>query len=484
MANPIAIGMLLVLGSIQDGPPIETGLAWDGLVSTKTFTELALQATGNEDAGIALETVSGSPVVAAELTLRNGVPATGWMPVETGSLGDVTLRYSIDGGPWTELDAGFLERGAGRVILAGEVAIDQLGQIVGTTIVSATDLPRLPLAYAHVSVLAIGRDALARLDEAQLRALLEYVGLCGSVLLIDPPTQVEQLMSQRAACGGRYLQATGIDGNTADVLETLMTHDAGRLPDERTLGRLLNQRGADIRLMSIYLGGFLLLFITLTAVPRSRAAALAFSLLATALAALLWTGGSRQSFVAWAEVAATERVARYASLERASATGRGAQVLRLQSLARSPMHIMGDGLVLNWKEAARDRYLDWSASLLQEMQVLSMGSFPVAPSLRAGTDGEIVTVCNRGDRETRPAYLHWRGANYRVPALAPGSRWTADASTATTGPSAHLRLLARRASGRAVTLLHPLEVPANGGEQRAWLMQTESGETGATPCPG
>ncbi len=484
MLTPFSIGVVLALVSVQDGPLIETELAWGGRVSATTFTELTLRATGSGDASVVFETAGRSPIVTAELKLQNGAAVTASIPVESGGPGDVALRYRVDGRPWTNLDAGGLEHGAGTVILAGEAATAYLGHITGTTIVSAADLPRLPLAYTHVAALALGRDALARLDEAQLRALLEHIGSCGRVLLIDPPTQVERLVNQRAACGGRYLLATGADVNAGQVLETLMTRSAGRLPDERELGWLLRDRDADIRLITLYLGGFLLLFVTLTAVPRLRGVGLGFCLLATALAGLLWTGGSRQSFVAWAEVSAMERVARYASLERSTAIGRGAQAVHLQSLARSPMHITGDGLVLHWSETVGDRYLDWTASLLQEMQVFSAGSFPVESRLRAGTDGSIVTVCNRGEGATSPAYLHWQGANYEVPSLASGARWIADESTATAEPTPHLRLLTRRSSGHAVTLLQPLKVPANGGEQQAWLMRTESDTQEVSPCRG
>ena len=392
---------------------------------------------------------------------------------------------SVQDGPAIETELQWRPPDSARIVVAGDAVAARLGQVTGATVVSAADLPRPPLAYERSVVLAIGRDALSRLDDLQLRAVLEHVGLCGRVLLIDPPAEVERLMRQRAACGGRYLLDAASGESATQALRTLARQGANPLPDAITLGRLLIGRSADIRLIALYLGGFLLIFATLLTVPRSRGGvALTFSLLATALAGALWGGGSRQAFVAWAEVAGTERIARYASLERASAMGRGTEVLHLQSLARSPLKIMGEGLILNWSETARDRYLDWSASLLQEMQVFSMGSFPVENRLRAGTQGETVTVCNQGNRQTPAAYLNWRGANYDVPGLAPGERWTADESTATAESAPHLQLLARRASREAVTLLQPLQVPGNGGSQRAWLMRVEANEPGAKPCRG
>ena len=481
MASPFSAAVLLALLSIQGEQLIQTDLAWAGAVSSTAFTELTLRAATSMDATVAFEVAGPSTVVATSMQLHNGEPAIARMPVVSGDLDGVVLRYSVDDAPWQELDAGRLERGPGEFVLVGESAINVLGDVPGTTIVAANDLPGLSSAYTHVAAVALGGDALGRLDEAQLRAFLEYVGLCGRVLLIDPTDQVKQLVSQRAACGRRYFATSSADGDIATALEMLMTRGADRLPDEQALGGLLESRGADIRLIAFYLGGFLLIFVVLTAAPRSRGVALAFSVLLTALAGFFWDGGNKHVFVAWAETTTTDSVARYSSLERASATGRGPQVLQLQSLARSPMHITGRSLVLNWSEIASERHLDWSASLLQEMRVFAMGSFPVEPRLRASADGTEVIVCNRSDGHTQPAYLHWQGNNYEVPALAPGERWTTNESNITVEVSAHLRLLAHRTANSELALLRPLEVPSNGSDQRAWLMTTETDARGV-PC--
>lgn len=481
MASSFSAAVLLALSSIQGAQLIQADLAWDGAVSTPEFSEITLRAATSLDANVAFQLAGPSIVVTTNLQLHNGKPAIARMPVTSGDPDGVALRYSVDGAPWRELDAGRLQRGAANIVLAGESAINVLGDVPGTTIVAADDLPGLSSAYTHVAAVALGGDALARLDEAQLRAFLEYVGLCGRVLLIDPTDRVKQLVSQRAACGRRYFATIDTSGDEATALETVMTRRADRLPDEQALGGLLESRSADTRLIAFYLGGFLLIFVVLTAVPRSRGVALAFSVLLTVLAGFFWHGGNKHAFVAWAETTTTDSVARYSSLERASASGRGAQVLQLQSLARSPMHITGRSLVLNWSEIASERHLDWSATLLQEMRVFSMGSFPVEPRLRAAADGTEVIVCNRSAGQTQPSYLHWQGNNYEVPALAPGERWVTDESNITVEASAHLRLLALRTAHHQLALLHPLEVPSNGSDQRAWLMTTET-DARELPC--
>ncbi len=349
-------------------------------------------------------------------------------------------------------------------------------------IVAAADLPRTAATYSHIAAIGIDRQALARLDETQLRALLEHAGVCGRVLLVDPPGRVADLMRQRAGCGARNFVASRSWQEARTALVELVGRSADVLPDERLLGSLLPDRGADVRLMAVYLGGFLLIFLVLMRVRRPRGAHLAFSVLATLVAGILWSGGARQGFVAWAEAATTDRVARYASLERATAKGRGGQLLQMQSLDRSPMRISGSNLVLHWNRVAAERRFGWTTPVLQEAQVYATGSFPVEPGLRAVEEEGVVTVCNRGGGPSRPAFLRWRGTNYAVPGLAPGARWRVDETTPAAPPAPQLQVLGRRAANRGLTLLQPLTVPANGAVGRAWLMRPETAAVEALPC--
>lgn len=482
MAAPLAIGTLLGISMLQGGPLIEAAMAWNGRVSVATPTEIQVRATSNTAATVAFEVAGQPAVVVARNVPRTGVPLAFSVPVDADSPGDVMLRYSVDGGPSADLYAGRIERGPGIVAVAGDTAAKRLAHLSEITIVAAAALPRLSSSYDHIAALAIDQDALSRLDEPQLRAVLEYVGLCGRVLLIDPPEQVEQLMRQRSACGGRYLVAAGADHDAGTLLGVLLSDSPNELPDALALSNLMPQHNPEMRLVIIYLGGFLLIFITLTLMPRLRSTALGFSLLATALSGVLWTGGDRKTLVAWAEVADGDRVARYMSVERASSAGRGLRSLYMRSLSGPPTDISGDGFTLHWGEAARDRYFDWDASLLQEMRVYSKGSFPVEATLRAGAAAAGITVCNRGNGQTPAAFLRWHNANYRVPALAPGARWSPDDLAIVDDRLAPLRMMMRRSSHGGATLMYSLDVPDYDGAQSAWLVRTESLQVEASPC--
>lgn len=466
----VAVAALAALQGLQ---PVQTDVAWHGEITSPSFSEVSVHATANGERSIAVEVADPDLPVRADMMLRNGESLTASLPVVASNSTELALRYSVDSGPWQEIPIGRLREGDRQTVLAGESAVRALNGRAGTTIVPPSDLPRLPAAYTHIEALVLGSAAFARLDEWQLQAILEFAGWCGRILLIDPPASVERLVSQRAACGSRSI-AIALERDALAVYNELISSPVEALPGERSIRRLLGERRADVRLLTIFLAGFLGVYIVLIAMPRSRSVAHVFSITMATLAVFLWGGGSNSTLVAWAETTTNERVARYASIERASALGRGEQTLQLQSLARSPLSISGDSLRLWWDDVPGNRHVEWKTTLLQEMHVFAAGSFPVESRLRASTNGKDVVVCNRSSGSAPSAYLRWKGINYTVPPLDPGQRWLATEDSITKDRSAHLRLLAQRAAGPEPAILYPLEISANGADKHAWLMSIES----------
>ena len=482
MAAPLAIFATIALATGQGEVELDAKLAWDGHVATTSLTELTITAASDSDAAVTVRFAQTSPVTSSRVDMRQGETATVSMPVAIRPDRDAIAAYRVAGGGWQALEAGRIERRSPIAVAVGESAATWLGDMDRVQAVNGADLPRTASTYSHITAIGIDRNALARLEETQLRALLEYAGVCGRILLVDPSSQVAALMRQRAGCGGRNFITARSKQETRMAMAELIGRPIDSLPDERLLGSLLPQRGAELRLMTLYLAGFLLIFLLLSRIRRPRGTHLAFSVAAALAAGLLWHGGSRQSFVAWAEAATTERVARYASLERATAKGRGEQVLQMQSLERSPVRISGSGLLLQWSAATAERRLEWAPSVLQEAGIYAIGSFPVESNLRAVEEEDAVTVCNIGGRPSQPGFLRWNGANYAIPALAPEARWRLDETTLTATTAPQLAVFARRAPGDGLALLQPLSVPVNDGTREAWLMRPETRFTGESPC--
>ncbi|WP_405234310.1 hypothetical protein [Lentisalinibacter salinarum] len=363
----------------------------------------------------------------------------------------------------------------GETAAAAIGAMESTGDLAAVPTRSPDDLPTQPQDYAAVEALVIDGSALARLDTDRLRALLEYAGRCGPLILIGAPGDAEYVLARRAGCGGRFVAGADARSSTA-VLERLTADGPPAMIDAEALRPLLPDANGEIELMAVFVAGFLGVFLVLLAVPGLRPAALGFCLLATAVAGVLWTGGRNDAFVAWAEVDRGDRIARYVSLGTAVATGRGEHRLPLGEFGGYPTRVIGTDYVLD-EEANR---IEWRATLLAQLSVESAGSFPAEPSLRAEIRDGTARVCNRSHRTVEGAWLAAADGVYAVPPLAPGEIWQAAGTAVSPGPAT--RLLRERAGGLAVLLR--LAIPGDRIAQDAWLVRREIPSAEAAPCSG
>lgn len=482
MIQTLGIVVFVAVSPTQGLSAPDATLVWDGAINSSAFTEVSIRAEAGTR--LAVTTTSGSPTIKTELDAGDDLMVSGSMPIQPDGSDSIVLSIETGGGNSILLDAGELQRGRSPVVLVGETAFSGSQSMPESMSVAASELPTVASAYANIRALVIDGSSLAQLDEQQLRAMLEHVGNCGKTMLIDAAPGVQRLLTQRAGCGGQALITNSKDASADEKLANLLKQRITAMPGTRLLGTLVGSTSANVRLLTIFLAGFLIVFVALCVIPRTRVVALGFCVVATGLAAMLFNSDPRKSFVAWSEVRNGERIARYAAIERLTANTRGTHSLQPQSLERSPRELSGSGLTLHWGDAAGDRRLDWNASLLAEAQLLTAGSFPVEPNLRAGSDGLAVTVCNHGTAMSPPSFLRWRGSTFAVPSLAPSAAWTPVDADPVNEPRPELRLLARRTQRHSLALLQPLRVPANGGKQSAWLMRLETGHPETSPCTG
>ena len=491
MVNSFLVGVFITLAALDSGASIEISLAWEGNVSTNALTELAVVAHGDTDVALTVATESESPRISSVLKIDGSREAQAWMPVVPSS-DDVAVRTQIGSDKLSSNIASQAtanrktigtQPGIAPIVLLGEFAADRFATVAHAMQLAPSDLPRLAAAYKHIRAIVIDGNELAQLEDAQLRALVEHVGNCGRVLLIDVNVDVARLLMQRAGCGGRTIANVNRIDDVGLQLEALLNNKTQQMPGQTALQRLLVRQQTDVALMAIFLSGFLLVFTLMASVPVTRMAALGFCLIATGFTGLLWTGGHRDSFVAWAEVEDGYRVARYSGLEALASAGRGEQTFHTLSLGRSPHWITGDDVTLLWNAEPLDRQLRWLPHLLQEIQVLTSGSFAIESILRAGLTDGIATVCNLGATTTPGAFLRWGDTTYSVPALAPEQRWTPTDEDVVRQRSAPLGLLATRAQGSAIALLRPLRLPSQSrGNQQAWLLRRELDDSEVSPC--
>ena len=482
MNRTIGLGLLLAAASVQGQAPIEATLGWNGHIAADAYTEIAISGRSVPGESLRVRTTGGSTQVEALMPAGNNGLSSVTLPLPVTGAGDIRLQAGTGNNTSGVIAAGRLRPGPGLVAIVGVRIAEKLESVPGTVAVAPTDLPRLGATYAHVRALVVDGTVLPELDAAQLRALLEYVGTCGRAVFAGASPAVQRTLEQRAGCGGRLLAMLPDDAPVDTALSALLDRRAAALPGARTLRTLLGDQSADFELLVLFLAGFVVVYLLLNALPRTRFAGLGFCLLASLLSSMLWSAESRQRFVAWSEVSDGERIARYSALEQLSATARGRQHVQPRSLAESPRTIEGNDLVVHWSDVPTERALEWQASLLEEAHLLTAGSFNVEPNLRAEIRDGMAVVCNQGRSPSPPAYLRWDNHNYAVPALAPTDIWSPGDDPALTESRPELRLLARRTQGIAVALLQPLRVPANGGRQDAWLLRLEVPGTEDSPC--
>ena len=313
--------------------------------------------------------------------------------------------------------------------------------------VNATDWPESAAEYDPQAVVTVDTEALARLDDAELRALLDFAGSCGRVLLIGVNSPVEQVFRNGAACGGRYL-AVAADSADAAAMQARL---AGLPPPPRAsdtqLRNLLEASAGDslrLPVLGLFLAGYVLVFAVLLLSARTRPVALGFCLLATLLVPVLWPAPTSSTFVAWAEAAADESVAGYRGLQRVSR---------------------------------------FEAGRYAAEQTWSRGGFAARPALGVSGGEHGVSVCNRGAAPSAASHLYWRGELYALPRLEPGATWStagAQALPPEARSAPELLLFRERAWRFYAAWLRPL--PTGDRPGLGWLMRYAMPAPGENPC--
>ena len=412
-----------------------------------------------------------------------GLALLTFSPASTAGAGFASLSFSAEQAGSRELreKVNDASPAPGTLVAAGEEAGGLFAGRPDVTVIAAAKLPRSARAYLPVAALAIGGEALHRMDDARLRALLDFVGYCGRAVFVNVERRAFEAITAHAGCGGRYTaRAQGADA--VATFDRLLARTPRPLPGTRALRGLVGAAHPELELAGWFLGGFLLLFLLLAALRPARSIALPFCVLATALPGLLWAGGSRQASAIWAEARADDAIARYVRLDVAAALGRGDERLTPAALAATPRAIDGPGVVLHWGDLPQERRIEWSAAFLQELRLTSVGHLAAARGLRAQAAGDVIRVCNTGRVNAPGGWLHWRGDTWRVPALAPGATWIPSGPAPASDRTPAIRLFERRSPENAPALLQRIEKHEGAGS--AWLMRTEAETHGARPCPG
>lgn len=492
MDGLLLVGVLLAqqLSGVPPTPVrIDADVAFDGHVYANAPTELRVRSFSPAGGRLRLQTIGSSPQVEANLELPRGVTVETSLPLGI-DLSDPApvLKAQLDQAAPQSIALNIVRYSKPWSALVGSVTTEWLSQLPSTEAVRGESLPRLAPAYRQLAAMAIDSRALAALDDAQLRALLDHVGVCGRLMLIGIAASVERVFANKAACDGRFLKVAHDAGRAGIAFAELVELPETAPASTEQVGRLLRESQGpahDLTVPLLFWIGYLVILGLLVLQARTRVAALGFSVVGTLLVVLIWPGAIKSAYVAWAEASSSDRVARYVGLERHTTSRRGSFTLPGSSFGTTPETIAGDDFALQLSTNDEPMQLVWQPSPFQHIDKLTQGSFAIDSLLRVSITDDRPGVCNGGVDFSTPAFLQWQGSVFAIPALQPGTMWSSvDQATldAKALRAPELQLFRDRSAGHATTILQSLPIAIDDKNSRAWLMRYDSDQPGELPC--
>jgi hypothetical protein len=230
---------------------------------------------------------------------------------------------------------------------------------------------------------------------------------------------------------------------------------------------------------------YLFLMAALLVKARPWYTALAFSVIGTALVALMWPAAVSSTFVAWAEMTSNENIARYIGLERHSSARHGSVALPGDEFGGHSLRFSDADFLLLVDGRTDQRHMLWNAIPFEQLDHLTTGSFPVDTTLQFQHNKNSASVCNISSNATEPMYLQWNGSLYELASIKAGERWSTTGNASldfASVRSPELQLFLDRSDGHSLTLLQSLPVPSAQNDERAWLLQYQSHQKGAPLC--
>jgi len=485
MVRLLLVGILLVQQAAclaDQALDFNVSLALGGNAKSGALSELRVDALSSTGGQVSVETLGGSPDVRFSFAILPGQRSSAYAPVGVGIRGEsLTVRARIN-------DAGWQSKMLPPTIVSSRVFSvgEQLTGSTGAIALSKSDLPQLLQSYESVFALAIDGNALAELNDNQLRALLDYAGSCGRLLLVDVATSAREIFAGRAACSGDYILAVNSPTDVATELQNLVDLTGRALPSSfqmQQLAKFTAGGNPSLATVSKFWLAYLIALLILLASSRKPAAIFGLAITATLLVVFIWPKEVSRNFVAWAEASFGDDVARYRSLERHVSYRQNQLSLPVDRYRNELANIVGEGYAIQWNTIDSTASAEWNAKPFQEFMRLATGSFAIEPSLSVHPGNEVVTVCNDSEHSSQSAYLHWKDSIFEIGPLGPGATWTnADKPAINLEPDldGSLALLRSRAREYELAILTPLLL--NDDDSRAWLIRFGDSPTLASTC--
>lgn len=483
----LLVAILLPLTSLAEEPlDFDVSLALDGSSGSASITELRVHALSSTGGQVSVETMGGSPNVQFRFSVSPGLRTSAYAPVGFGLRGEaLTIRARINNESWQSKT---ISRRAtsSRLFVVGEQLTHDPTTGTAAIALSGSELPHMLQGYDSVFALAIDATALAELDDDQLRALLDYAGTCGRLLLLDISAAVQNIFASHAACSGDYLRTVKSSAGDTSEFEALIVLPDRSMPSAFQLQQLARSTlGGSTGLINVakLCFAYLIVLTILLLGSRKPHAVLALAVTTTLLVILIWPREASHDFVAWAEAPFDDDVARYRGFEQHVANRYGSFSLTVERFRNQLANIVGEDYSILWSTNDKTASITWGAKPFQELNRVSTGSFAIEPHLGVLRRDNFITVCNDSEQASRRAYLSWSDSVFEVGPLDPGEIWTSEDKTAIEiepGLDGSLTLLRHRARNHELAIVVPLKL--SNSEGRAWLMRYGDAQVEEAAC--
>ncbi len=456
---------------------ISVSPAWGGLYHPGQSTALLVSLRPATGAESRITIATGGLVYTRHVRPKPGVEVSTWLAIAPRS--DASLRITVD--PF-EYQADVVLQEARQPIVAyvstGDLRLPESASHA-PVVVDPIVLPDNADAFATLDALVLARSAFERMTEAQISALLAYLGNCGRMIGVGLPAATFRLLRAQAGCNSRFV-ANVDNAAVTTTVNALLSAKGSPLPSARHLAAIQadTYRAKTWLQAVIFVIAYVTVVLLLSGTRRHRAALAAVPVIATAIAFAVWTPSAQQELIIWSEAERGTQFARFRGLVRITGNGRGEFDLD-PPIGSSQMRAVDDNALATFaSDAAMDRpAVRIPVALMSRSLFLTEGTFPVNPALVLADEDDGPTIIHRGGRSVPGGMLSYAGEVFAVPRMEPGETLRIDTDVPLSRQDRVGSLLRARAGAHGA-LLFPLEQlerqRAAGSSSTGWLMVTAS----------
>jgi hypothetical protein len=482
---PTALLLALALGTAPAPPAagldLQAGAAFGGWSRQGRVAEVVVRLAADAPTRVTLDLRSGPQTLRSRVDLQPGRPLRLDLPLRAAGRIDIVATPDDGAALSQSLPMSLSESPQLGLALAGADSVAAQG--FHALALTPEQLPRQAAAYDSLDAFVVDAATLAALDAAQLGALLDFVALCGRVVVVGAADDVRRQLDAGAGCRGGTLVHADAAPQAAEALRRALSARVPPLLSDGAAQGLARPGLATWNAVSVALAAALAAVALCTLFLSSMGALLATSALAALalLGGLAWAQAAQpgSNLFVWSEGDSGASFARYQAWQWL--TGVARQTVRVELPPQLTPSVRacqpGQPLRLDF-DAAQGRIVAaaYDARLFSRLPLCYQGQFPQGRTLTLVTAAEGPPLVRNDGASAWPAGRLLVGRSvHALPALGPGQSAALAPGLAGDGPDPVLATAASRLAGEGWAGLWPLDLDGVGGAPpgaQGWLSLT------------